>query len=241
MIPLSNAEQAHVTGFLDARADWRLCVLAERMQDESSLMSRDHKYAKTHPYITGMHYVLHYFRDRGPCWVLDIGSPLAQNVALSCLPGVDVTVLDVRPNDDADMLGLRWRLATATSLPYDDASWDIVTSLWVMGHVGDGRYGDEFVVDGDLKMLKEIARVLRPGGTAIIGPGLVDDACGNIFNLHRIYSWPWLHKVFDEAGFDLVEQQDLFVSDEIYLSMDEGKIGVGRRDGHYGLALLRKR
>jgi hypothetical protein len=40
-----------------------------------------------------------------------------------------------------------------------------------MGHVGDGRYGDALDVDGDLKMLAEIARVLRPGGLAIVGPG----------------------------------------------------------------------
>lgn len=240
MIPLSAAEEAHVTRFLSERDAWRMCVMAERVSDEMS-DSPIHKYAKAHPYITGMQYVMHRIREMGPCKILDIGSPLSQNVALSCLPGVDVTVLDVRPNDDADMLGLHWRLASATSLPYADASWDIVISLWVMGHVGDGRYGDEFVVDGDLRMLKEIARVTRPGGTAIIGPGLVDDACGNIFNLHRIYSWPWLREEFDKAGFDLLEQKDLFVSNEFYVSMNAGQPGVVRRDGHYGLALLKKR
>ncbi len=35
-------------------------------------------------------------RTMAPCSVLDIGSPLAQNVAAACMPGVDVTVLDVR-------------------------------------------------------------------------------------------------------------------------------------------------
>jgi SAM-dependent methyltransferase len=240
MIPLTEAESAHVTQFVNDRADWRMCVMSERVSDEMS-NSPVHKYAKAHPYITGMQYVLHRIREMGACKLLDIGSPLVQSVALSCLPGVEVTVLDVRPNDDAGMLGLRWHLASATSLPYADASWDIVTSLWVMGHVGDGRYGDDLVVDGDLRMLNEIARVTRPGGTAIIGPGLVDETCGNIFNLHRIYSWPWLLDKFDKAGFDVLEQKDLFVSNEFYVSMNEGHIGVAKRDGHYGLALLKKR
>lgn len=238
-VPLSSAEEAHIGAFIDARPTWQTCFLSERVYDESE-GSRTHKYPKPHPYIIGMQETLRIVRELSPCSVLDIGSPLVQNVALSCMPGVDVTVLDVRPHDDADKLGLKWHTTTATAMPYPDASWSVVTSLWVMGHVGDGRYGDAFDVDGDRKMLSEIARILKPGGVAIIGPGLVSAHCGNIFNLHRIYSWEWLLEEFERVGLAVMDQRDLPVSNEVFIDSDKDAMLVGRRDGNYGLALLTK-
>lgn len=238
MIPLTEEEKRHVEGFAASRPDWRTVVLARRLIDENE-NTRSHKYAKAHPYITGMKYVLDYLREQMPCRVLDIGSPIAQNVSAACLPGVSLTVLDVRQNDDAEALGLAWVNATATAIPYPDASWDLITCMWVMGHVGDGRYGDPFEVNGDRKLLAELARVLAPGGTLILGVGLIDKKCGNIFNLHRIYSWEWLREAFDAAGFDVEEERSFFVSDEIFLN--DADFEAHRRDGEYGLARLRKR
>lgn len=239
MTALSHAERDHLQAFTATRPDWRTVALSERIFDEDD-GSRVHKYPRSHPYITGMQYVMRHILSHGPCKVLDIGSPLTQNVALACMPGVEVTVLDVRPHDDAEMLGLTWKNGTATELPYPDASWDFVTSLWVMGHVGDARYGDALDYDGDRKMLAEVSRVLRPGGTAIIGPGLVDEEGGNIFNLHRIYSWRWLRQEFVRSGFEIIETRDLHVSDEWFIDKTGSEVEARRRDGHYGLALLRK-
>lgn len=236
MTPLTPAEEGHLEQFCTTRADWRVCLLAERMHDENE-GNREHKYSKAHPYITGMHYVMGKLKELVPCKVLDIGSPIAQNVAAGSLPGVDLTVLDVRRNDDAELLGLKWVTASATELPFPDASWELLTCLWVMGHVGDGRYGDAFDADGDKKLLAEAARVLKPDGLAIIGVGLIDSYCGNIFNLHRIYSWEWLRAAFKEAGFEVLEERDLFVSSDVFLD-DTTK--PERRDGYYGLALLRR-
>ena len=108
---LSAEEEAHLIAFGQRRTEWDTCVLAERLKDEDQEnASREHKYPRSHPYITGMQFVLKHIRKLGPCNVLDIGSPLSQNVALACMPWVDVTVLDVRPHEDAEMLGLNWRL-----------------------------------------------------------------------------------------------------------------------------------
>lgn len=236
---LTSLEHAHLKSFVRSRPSWTTLLLSERIYDELE-SGREHKYPRSHPYLTGMQYVLQHLRELAPCSVLDIGSPLAQNVAAACMPGVNVTVLDVRPHDDAEMLGLTWRNATATELPFAAASWSVVTSLWVMGHVGDGRYGDALEPDGDLEMVAEISRVLCQGGTAIIGPGLVDAVPGNIFNLHRIYTWPWLREAFDDCGFDVLDEQDLHVSQEWFIEHGDG-VKLSRRDGCYALALLKKR
>jgi SAM-dependent methyltransferase len=230
-------ELAHIQSFHATRPDWPICVLAERIYDEMEGGGPTHKYQRAHPYITGMKFVMDRIVKLAPCKVFDIGSPITQNVALAAIPGVEVTVLDVRDNDDARALGLSWMQSTATRIPLPSDSCDIVTSMWVMGHVGDGRYGDDFQVDGDLKMLSELHRVTKPGGTAIIGPGLIDDAPGNIFNLHRIYTWPWLGQAFTSAGFEIVEAREFAVSNEIYIKGAD----VERRDGRYGVAVLRKR
>lgn len=241
MTALAAAEQAHVDAFARERSDWMVCVLEERMSDEEQA-SREHKYARAHPYLTGMHFVLRRLQAMGATRVLDIGSPIAQNVAVACLPGIDLTVLDVRQHDDAEAMGLRWVHGTATSIPFTAGAWPVITSLWVMGHVGDGRYGDDLCVDGDRTMLAEVARVLAPGGTAIIGPGLISDECGNIFNLHRIYTWAWLRAEFERVGLEVIEQHELFVSGEVFLdSIDATRLKIWRRDGLYGLAVVRKK
>ncbi len=149
-----------------------------------------------------------------------------------------------RKHNEAKDFGLTWKIGNATALPYKDASWSLVTSLWVMGHVGDGRYGDPFDVDGDLKMIGEIARVLKPGGTAIIGPGLVDSECGNVFNLHRLYTWKWLAEAFKSAGLNMVDHQNLPIDSDIYI--DPAFTGVQtqfafkRLPGYYGVCKLHK-
>lgn len=240
MIELSEAEHAHLSALVETRPEWRVFPLNERLHDEGD-GSREHKYGTTHPYVSGMFHTLRLLKALAPCRVLDIGSPLSQNVAANLLDGVEITVLDVRPNAGADSLGLKWVNGTATAIPFPDASWNVVTSLWVMGHVGDGRYGDALDFDGDRRMLREITRVLAPGGKALLGPGLIGEACYNIFNLHRIYSWAWLLPEFERAGLRLIEKHDLPVSSEIYADMmnDDNYI-VQRRDGIYGLALLEK-
>lgn len=236
MTQLSEAEMKHLENFVGLRPEWDVCVLSERMIDEEQ-ESREHKYGRAHPYVTGMYYVLQHMKGRGACSVLDIGSPIAQNVAVGALPGIDLTVLDVRPHVDAEAIGLKWCLGNATAIPYPAASWDMVTSLWVMGHVGDGRYGDALDAEGDHKMLEEVARVLKPGGTFIIGAGLVAEEPAYIYNLHRIYSWPWLRSAFYRAGFDLIDEKELFVGGDIF--MRDGT--VVKQDGGYALAQLRKR
>lgn len=240
MTPLSRAEEDHLLAFRSARPDWSLATMSDRVKDEMD-GHHVHKYPKSHPYVTGMKFVLNKIRSMTPCKVVDIGSPLMQNVALACLPGVQVSVIDVRPHEDAESLGLDWRTASATALPFADESCEIVTSLWVMGHVGDGRYGDPLMFDGDLKMLAEVARILKPGGTAIIGPGLVDEHCGNVYNMHRIYSWPWLREAFDNAGFELREAHSLFVEKEIFIERVPNELHVLRKDGAYALAVLKKK
>ena len=59
--------------------------------------------------------------------------------------------------------------------------------MHVVEHVGLGRYGDPLDPDGDLKAMRELARVLAPGGQLLfvvpIGRPRIQ------YNAHRIYAY----------------------------------------------------
>jgi SAM-dependent methyltransferase len=83
----------------------------------------------------------------------------------------------------------------AEALPYEDNSFDLVTGLDVVEHLDD-----------DLAGLKEMRRVVRPGGHALLFVpafmflwGVQDD----ISNHRRRYTLAQLKRVVREAGFEV--------------------------------------
>lgn len=97
--------------------------------------------------------------------VLDLASPKLLAVALA-RRGVDVTSVDELPSEietwrrlAAGEEGLRLEIADGRALPFADASFDHAYSLSVLEHVPE--LGDE-------QALRELARVVRPGGSVLV-------------------------------------------------------------------------
>ena len=87
------------------------------------------------------------------------------------------------------------KLGAAEKLPYDDGTFDLVTALDVVEHLDD-----------DLAGLREMRRVLRPGGRVLLFVptfmflwGLQDD----VSNHRRRYRMPELGRVLEQAGFEI--------------------------------------
>jgi SAM-dependent methyltransferase len=87
------------------------------------------------------------------------------------------------------------KLGAAEKLPYDDGTFDLVTALDVVEHLDD-----------DLAGLREMRRVLRPGGRVLLFVptfmflwGLQDD----VSNHRRRYRMPELERVLEQAGFEI--------------------------------------
>src|SRR3990167_4197791 len=68
-----------------------------------------------------------------------------------------------------------------------DASVDAIRSTCVLCHVGMGRYGDPVREDAPFTMLKECARVLKPGGHLVMMAGPVEEIPA-ILPQHRVTS-----------------------------------------------------
>ena len=240
---LTPEQFAHITALQEARPDWKVAVVVPLVSDEKRDQTGDHSYPLAHPYITGMQYALR--RLRPACDVLDIGSPLAQVVAMTSM-GMTVTVVDIRQYPDPVSLGVwKWVKANACATGLPDASQRIITSFWAIAHIGDGRYGDDLRADGDLQFLREIYRLLAPGGVAHLGVGPMDDTAGCLFNLHRVYSWKWLLPQLEEIGFLVTEKTEVPVCIDMYLDGswgDKPEIAAahGGREGVYGIVSVRK-
>jgi SAM-dependent methyltransferase len=87
------------------------------------------------------------------------------------------------------------KLGAGEELPYDDGTFDLVTAFDVVEHMDD-----------DLAGLREMRRVLRPGGRVLLFVptfmflwGVQDD----ISNHRRRYRLPQLRRVLEQAGFEI--------------------------------------
>lgn len=139
-----------------------------------------------------------------PVQHVDIGSYLYFATLVSAF--VPVRFYDYRPAQVV-LPGLETGFADLYALPFEDGSVASLSCMHVVEHVGLGRYGDPLDPDGDLKAIKELARVLAPGGDLLfvvpVGRPRV------MFNAHRIYGYEQIIEAFEGlylAEFTLIQQ-----------------------------------
>src|ERR1044071_2175485 len=134
--------------------------------------------------------------DRRPR-ILDVGCGTGANLLMLSKYG-DAEGVDI--SEDALAFcrerGLdKVKLGAAEELPYEDGTFDLVTAFDVVEHM-----------DNDLAGLKEMRRVLRPGGRVLLFVptfmflwGLQDD----VSHHRRRYRLSQLRRVLERAGFEI--------------------------------------
>jgi hypothetical protein len=116
-----------------------------------------------------------------PSHHIDVGSHHIFVALLSKV--IPVTMVDIRPLS-LPLDTLAFRKGTIVNLPFESGSIFSLSSLCVVEHVGLGRYGDPLDPDGSEKAIKELMRVIGPGGSLYISM-VVDDEAKTYFNAHR--------------------------------------------------------
>ena len=128
---------------------------------------------------------------------VDFSSTLNFSTMLSAFIPVDF--YDYRPAD-VSLTDLTSLSANLVNLPFANNSFESISCMHVVEHVGLGRYGDPIDYDGDLKAMRELHRVLKPNGNLLfvvpVGKPKI------MFNAHRIYSYEQIIEQF--SGLELV-------------------------------------
>jgi len=113
----------------------------------------------------------------------DVGSDVKLIGAISAF--VPTEFMDFRPLD-VTLPGLDCTRGDIKALPMTDSSVLSVSCLHVVEHIGLGRYGDPLDPEGSRKALRELERVVSPGGRLYLSvPVGRERIC---FNAHRIFS-----------------------------------------------------
>lgn len=146
--------------------------------------------------------------QENPLKHIDIGSRIDGFVAHVSIFR-EVEIFDIRPLNST-VRNIVFRQADFMTLPDDLHNYcDSVSSLHAIEHFGLGRYGDPFDPDGHIKAVKNIHKMLKPGGkfyfSVPIGKQRIE------FNAHRIFNVGYLLNLLNE--FFIVEHFS-FVNDQ---------------------------
>ncbi|MBM4174492.1 MAG: DUF268 domain-containing protein [Ignavibacteria bacterium] len=145
-----------------------------------------------------------------------------------------IELLDIRPIESA-VRNISFRQANLIELPEDLINYtDSISSLHAIEHFGLGRYGDPIDYWGYLKALKNIAMMVKQGGTCYfsvpIGPQRIE------FNAHRVFSISYLLSLFESEyslkSFSFVNDdgdffEDIALTDEYIASNCNCTYGCG--------------
>ena len=136
-----------------------------------------------------------------PARHIDISSTLHFSTMLSAF--VETEFYDYRPAA-ISLANFRSAKADLTQLFFEDDSIPSLSCMHTVEHIGLGRYGDPLDYDGDLKAMKELARVLARGGNLLfVTPIGKQDVL--LFNAHRIYTAQAIQASFGRLGLILNE------------------------------------
>ena len=142
---------------------------------------------------------------------IDVGSQASFVGVLTTFS--EVVFIDVRPLE-VSMKGLKCVKGDILKLPFKDNSIQSISCLHVAEHIGLGRYGDKLDVLGTKKAIKELQRVLAPGGHLYFS--LPIGVPRTEFNAHRIHSPKQILEYFDELNlveFSGVNDDGVFMED----------------------------
>lgn len=123
----------------------------------------------------------------------------------------EIEIIDIRPLD-RKIVNVSFRQADLMKLPEGLLGYtDSISSLHVIEHFGLGRYGDPIDVNGHLKALDNILRILKSGGKFYFSVPV--GVQGVYFNAHRLFSVSYLVDLLENNyrvdNFYLIDDKEI--------------------------------
>ena len=158
---------------------------------------------------------------------VDVGSRIDGFVA-HVLTFMPVTVVDIR-GLESTVEGLTFVRGDMCRLDFfTSGSVESVSCLHAIEHVGLGRYGDPVDARGWHVALRELARVLAPGGRLYLGTPIGRERL--CFNSQRVFSPVTIIDVLSDlklAAFSAVGDDDRLVADAVPAAFAEARNACG--------------
>lgn len=161
------------------------------------------------PYVYHVAWAIRKVKEINPAKHFDISSSIYFCSNVSAI--VPTEFYDYRPAS-IFLSNLKCDKANLSDLQFEDNSIECLSCMHTVEHVGLARYGDELDVNGDLKAINELKRVVKKGGYLIfvvpVGKPRIQ------FNAHRIYSYEQILGYFSDLElkeFSLIPDNGLEV------------------------------
>lgn len=162
---------------------------------------------------------------------IDIGSRIDGFVA-HVASYREIEVFDIRALDESRHSNIKFVQKDLMD-HNDDNITDSISCLHAIEHFGLGRYGDTIDPQGHLKGVKNIVRMLKPGGTLYISfpIGFADAVHFNahrVFHPESIFEWDGIKGEFELQRFDWVDATgEINMNADVKDAVDGVKYGCG--------------
>lgn len=147
------------------------------------------------PYVLHCAWAAKMLAKNKPQRHVDFGS-YAYFAALCCAFVPQFEFYDIR-GLGFEVPGLQAGKMDLTHIEFPDNSMGSISCLHTIEHIGMGRYGDKLDPEGHIKAVRELTRVLSPGGKLLIVLPMSENP-GVFFNAHRFLSMRMVEDMFSE-------------------------------------------
>lgn len=152
--------------------------------------------------------------------ILDVGST-ASNMLYDFLPKeVELNSIDLNDKEIKDDR-IKFSVGDIRKTSYKDNYFDVVSCISTLEHIGvSGRYGSEEDSVGDVKAVKEMTRILKPGGVLLM---TVPYGIKDILPINKLYNKNRLDKLLKDFSAVEIEYKKYFDKFQLWLTTDESE------------------
>ncbi len=168
--------------------------------------------------------------------LLDIGSTVGQMLYDILPKTVEINTLNI--NSQKDVKGVKQIEGDIRKTDFKSNLFDCITCVSTLEHIGvEGRYGVEEDGTGDMKAMKEMYRILKPGGRLFL---TVPYGAQDVLPINKLYNKKRTEKLF--KGYKLLKEEYLKYNKKygIWLTVSEKEAAetIWQKDKWYSLGLF---
>jgi hypothetical protein len=160
-----------------------------------------------------------------PSLHVDFSSILSFSSIVSAF--IPIKFYDYRPAE-LNLTGWEGHFGDLCKLDIADGTFESVSCMHTVEHIGLGRYGDALDPQGDTKAVNELKRITKPGGDILfvtpVGKQRIE------FNAHRIYGYDLILEMFSGCqlqSFSLIPDAGGIINDADPALVAQQQYGCG--------------